>query len=92
MNPERSRSHQSSQRLRLIEIRRMAKFDTLPIHTDYSHRSTSSTTTVSVDRTNYVLVISCAYDAAGTLIETIAYIALDEHDHINIGKQLESYM
>jgi len=47
---------------------------------------------VSVDRTNYVLVISCAYDAAGTLIETIAYIALDEHDHINIGKQLESYM
>ena len=36
MNPERSRSRQSSQRLRTIEIRLIAKVDTSPIRTNYS--------------------------------------------------------
>jgi len=40
MNPERLHSRQSSQRLRTIEIRHMAKIDTSPIRTNYSHRST----------------------------------------------------
>jgi len=39
----------------------------------------------------HVLVISLCV-SVGTLTETIAYTALDEHDHINIGEQLESYM
>jgi len=51
MNPERSRSRQSPQRLRTIKIRRMAKIDISPIRTDYLHRNTSSMT-VSVDQTN----------------------------------------
>ena len=36
----------------------------------------------------HVLVISLS---TGTLTETTAYTALDEHDHINVGEQLESY-
>jgi len=39
----------------------------------------------------YVLVISLCV-SAGALTETIAYTALDEHDHINVGEQLEFYM
>jgi len=90
MNLERSCLRQSSQRLRPIEIRHMAKVNTSPIHTDYSHRSTPSTITISIERT-HVLVIS-VHASAGTLIETAAYTALDEHDHINVDEQLESYM
>jgi len=39
----------------------------------------------------HVLVISLCV-SAGTLTETTAYTALDEHDHMNVGEQLESYM
>jgi len=87
MNPERSR--QSSQRLRTIEIWRTAKVDTSPIRTNYSHHSTPSMT-VLMDRT-HVFVINL-WVSAETLIETTVYTALDEHDHINVGEQLESYM
>ena len=89
MNPKRSRSCQSSQRLRIIEIRHIAKIDTSPICTNYSHRSTLSTT-ISMDRTNALVISLCV--SAGTLTETAAYTTLDEHDHINVGEQLESYM
>jgi len=89
MNLERLRSRQSSQRLRLIEIRRMVKVgDTSPICTDYSHRSTSRAT-VSIEWTHVFVISLCV--SAGTLTETAAYIPLDEHDHINVGEQLESY-
>jgi len=39
----------------------------------------------------HVLVISLCI-SAGTLTETAAYTALNEHDHINVDEQLESYM
>ena len=37
----------------------------------------------------YVYVLF--YVHGGTLIEAASYIALDEHDHINVGEQLKSY-
>ena len=86
MSPKQSRSHQSSQRLRSIEIWCMAKVNTSLIRTNYSHRSIPSTTTISIERT-HVLVISVRA-SAGTLIEATAYTALDEHDHINAGEKL----
>jgi len=48
---------------------------------------------VSMDRTNacIILVISLCI-SAGTLTETATYIALNEHDHINVDEQLKSYM
>ena len=76
--------------LRAIEIWCMGKVNTSPIRTNYSHRSTSSTTTISIERT-HVFVISVRA-SAGTLIEATAYTALNEHGHINVSEQLESYM
>jgi len=46
--------------------------------------------TVSMDRMHVLVLSLCV--SVGTLTETTAYNALDEHDHINVGEQLESYM
>jgi len=45
-----------------------------------------------MDRTNACTCYYLRIPSAGTLTETTAYTALDEHDHINVGEQLESYM
>ena len=84
MNPERSHSRQNSQRLRTIEIRRMAKLTHRPsvqiIHI-VLHQVRRQFQWI--ERT-HVLVISL-YVSAETLIEITAL-----NDHINVGEQLES--
>jgi len=78
---------QSSQRLRTIEIRRMAKVDTSLIRTNYSHQDDG----FDGSNEHMYLLLTYALTSAGTLTETATYIALDEHDQ-NVGEQLESYM
>jgi len=83
---ERIRSLCQSLRLRSIEIRQ-SLIDTSPIRTDYTRRNTKVWRRVAQ---TLVLVISLCVSAE-TLTEATEYTALDEHDHINVGKQLESY-
>jgi len=69
MNPERSCSCQSSQRLRHIGIRHMAMVDMSPIRTDYSRCSTLST--IPIVQTHVLVISLCV--SIGTLFEAIAY-------------------